>query len=74
MKAKSKASKMQQGKDFTMLNPINASQLDPPVFAIVESVQPNSETILPDRLNLCESGIQNPRSVSYTHLTLPTKA
>lgn len=61
MKAKSKASKTQQGKDFTMLNPISASQLDLPVFAIAESVQPNSETILPGRLNLCESGIQKPR-------------
>jgi len=73
MKAKSKASKMQQGKDFTMLNPINASQLDLPLCAIAESVQLSSETILPDRLNLCESGIQKPRSSKTSALDSTSK-
>lgn len=62
MKAKSKASKTQQDKDFSMLSPINESPLDLALFAIAESVQLSSETILPGKLNLCERSILEPRS------------
>ena len=62
MKAKSKASKTRLDKDFTMSSPTNAVQLELPLFAIVASVQPNSETTLPDRSNLCGSNIQTPKS------------
>ena len=42
MKAKSKASKTQQDKDFSMLSPINESPLDLALFAIAEvKDQPN---------------------------------
>ena len=62
MKAKSLISKTRQDKDSTMSSPIGAVQLDAKLFAIVASVQPNSETTLPDRLNLCDSNIQTLKS------------
>lgn len=62
MKAKSKASKTRRGKDFTMSSPTNAVQLDLPLFAIAESVQPSNETISLDKLNSCDNNIQTPKS------------
>lgn len=62
MKAKSRASKTKQDKGSTMSSPINVVQLELPLFATVESVQPNSETTLTDKLNLCAPDIQTQKS------------
>jgi len=62
MKARSKASRTKQGNVFMMLNPIEAMQLDLPLFAIAESVQPSKKTILQGKSNLCESDTPMPKS------------
>jgi putative transposase len=62
MKGRSTASKTKQGKDSTMSIPTNAVQLELPLFATAELVQPNSETSSPANLNLCDSSIQTPKS------------
>lgn len=62
MKAKSKASKTKQDKDSTMSSPTSAVQLERTLFAIAGSVQLNSETTSPDRLNLCNNSTQTPKS------------
>ncbi len=62
MKAKSKASKTRQGKDSTMSSPINVVQLELPLFATAASVQQNSETTLPDKLNSCDNSTQTLKS------------
>ena len=62
MKAKSKASKTRQDKDFTMSSPTNEVQLELPLFAIAASVQPNNEMTSQDKLNLCSSSTQTPKS------------
>ena len=62
MKAKSKASKTRRDKGSTMSSPTNAVQLELPLFATAASVQRFSETISPDKLNLCSNSIQTPKS------------
>lgn len=63
MKARSKASKTKQDKGSTMSSlTSSAVQLDLPLFATAESVQPNSETTLPDKLNSCGNSTQTPKS------------
>ncbi|MCC3427813.1 MAG: transposase [Microcoleus sp. PH2017_01_SCD_O_A] len=62
MKARSKASKTKQDKDSTMLSHTSAVQLSWELFANVASVQPNSETTLLGKLNLCENDIQKLKS------------
>lgn len=62
MRAKSIASKTMRGKDSTMLSPTSATQLTLPLFATVESVLPNSETISIDKLNSCEINTLTPIS------------
>jgi putative transposase len=62
MKAKSKALKTRQGKDFTTLNPTPtvAIQLELPLFATAESPPQNSETILIDKSPICNPSIPTP--------------
>src|ERR687886_2866003 len=62
MKAKSRASKMKQGKDSTMLSPTCAVQLELPLFAIAGSVQPSNEMTSPDKLNSCGNNTQTLKS------------
>lgn len=73
MKGRSKASKTKQGKDSTMSSPTNAVQLELPLFATAELVQPNSETISPAKLNLCDSSIQTPKSSKILAQELTSK-
>lgn len=75
MKEKSKASKTKPDNAFTTLNPTNAVQLSLPLFATVESVQPNSETTSDDKLISCLSDIQAPKSskISAVDSTLKGK-
>jgi len=61
-KGKSKASKTKQANDSTMSNPINAVQLELPLFATVASVPPNSEMIWLDKLNSCDNNTPTPKS------------
>jgi putative transposase len=58
MKARSKASKMKQGKGSTMSSPTGAVQLELPLFATAESAPLSNETTLLDKLNLWSSNIQ----------------
>lgn len=59
MKAKSKASKTQQGKDSTTLNPTQkAIQLELPLFATVESLPLSNATILQDKSCTCSPSTQ----------------
>jgi len=62
MKERSKASRTKQGKDSTMSSPIKENQLVLPLFATVESVPTNNETICNDKLSLCKEIIQTPKS------------
>ena len=73
MKGRSKASKTKQGKDFTMSSPTSAVQLELPLFATAELVQPSSETTLPDKLNLWSSNIQTPKSSKISDLVSTSK-
>jgi putative transposase len=61
-KGRSKASKTRQGKDSTMSSLTSAVQLELPLFANAELVQPSSETTSPDKLNSCSSSTQTPKS------------
>jgi hypothetical protein len=58
MKGRSKASKTRQDKDSTMSNPMYGIQLELPLFATVESVQPNNGMTLIDKLPICSQSIQ----------------
>lgn len=61
MKARLKASKTKQVNDFTTSNPIVVTQLDLPLFAIAESVQPSKKTTCSGKSNLCENDTQMPK-------------
>lgn len=60
--AKSKASKTKQDKDSLMSSPTFAVQLEIPLFATAESVQPNNETTLVDKSPICNPSTQMPKS------------
>jgi putative transposase len=62
MKAKSKALKTRQGRDFTTLNPTPtvAIQLELPLFATAESPPQSSETTLIDKSLICNPSIPTP--------------
>lgn len=58
-----------------MSSPTCGVQLELPLFALAESVQPNSETISLDKLNSCDNGIQKLKSskISAQGLILSAK-
>ncbi len=62
MKAKSKACARRRGKGSSMLNPSEAIQLELPLFATAELVQPSNETTSPDKSPSCKSDTQTPKS------------
>jgi len=74
MKGKSKASKTKQDKDSTMSSLTNAVELELPLFATAVSVQQNSETTSLDKLNLCVTSIQQPKSSKISALDSTSSA
>jgi len=74
MKGKSKASKTKQDKDSTMSSLTNAVQLELPLFATAVSVQQSSETTSLDKLNLCVTSIQQPKSSKISALDSTSSA
>lgn len=73
MKARSSQLKTMQGRDFTTLNPINAVQLNLPLFVTVESVPLNSAMIWQDRSSSCEISTLNPKSSKISDQGLTSK-
>jgi putative transposase len=62
MKARSRPSETEQGKDSTMSSPTVEVRPNLASSATVESVQQNSETISSDRSTSCENVTQKPKS------------
>ncbi len=69
MKARSKVSKMLQGKGCMTLNPTSeGNQLELPLFATVESHPQNSETTSTDKLVICNPSTQKQKSLKISAL------
>lgn len=63
MKGKSKALETKQDKDSLTSSPIFGMQLEPPLFATVELVQPSKKRTLNDKLSTCASNTPPPKSL-----------
>lgn len=73
--ARLKASKTKQDKDFLTLNPTSVVQLELPLSATAELVQPSNETTLVDKSPICNHSTQMPKSskISAVESTLKEK-
>lgn len=73
--ARLKASKTKQDKDFFTLNPTSVVQLELPLSATAELVQPSNQTTLVDKSPICNHSPQMPKSskISAVESTLKEK-
>ena len=73
--ARLKASKTKQDKDFLTLNPTSVVQLQLPLSATAELVQPSNQTTLVDKSPICNHSTQMPKSskISAVESTLKQK-
>lgn len=72
-KGKSKPSKTKLDKDSTMSSPMLMVQLELPLFATVESLAPSKETILIDKLPLCNPSTLTPKSSETSEVALTSR-